>query len=252
MTQASPQVSEADLHTYLDGRLPPERHAAVAAYLASHPEEAARIDGYRRLNDALRQGYGGILEEPVPARLRRLTRRVTWPRRAAAALAWVALGGVIGWGLGAGGGSAPGFDERLVASATRAHAVYAVEVRHPVEVRADEEAHLSAWLSKRLGAELRPPQLGAVGYHLVGGRLLPGDEGPAAQFMYEDAGGHRLTLYVRRANEESGTTAFQYGHDGDVGVFYWIDGAFGYALSGELPREQLLGAARVTYQAFNP
>ena len=78
-----------------------------------------------------------------------------------------------------------------------AHAVYTPEVRHPVEVHADQEAHLTAWLSKRLGAPLKPPALADAGYQLVGGRLLPGATGSVAQFMYEDASHQRLTLYVQ-------------------------------------------------------
>ena len=54
-----------------------------------------------------------------------------------------------------------------------AHVVYSPEVRHPVEVAANEEAHLVRWLSKRLGIQLKVPHLGALGYSLVGGRLLP-------------------------------------------------------------------------------
>lgn len=65
-----------------------------------------------------------------------------------------------------------------------------------MEVAADQEAHLVAWLSKRLGTPLKVPRLDTLGFGLVGGRLLPGDQGPVAQFMYQDGQGQRLTLYV--------------------------------------------------------
>ena len=55
-----------------------------------------------------------------------------------------------------------------------AHATYSPEVRHPVEVGADDEQHLVGWLSKRLGIKLRAPKLDEAGMSLVGGRLLPG------------------------------------------------------------------------------
>ena len=51
--------------------------------------------------------------------------------------------------------------------------------------------------SKRLGTEVRP-SLKAVGYELIGGRLLPGDTGPVAQWRHHDGLGQRLTLYVSR------------------------------------------------------
>ena len=45
------------------------------------------------------------------------------------------------------------------------------------------------WLSKRLGRPLVVPDLAAVGFRLMGGRLLPAEDGPAAQFMYETGKG---------------------------------------------------------------
>jgi anti-sigma factor RsiW len=140
----------------------------------------------------------------------------------------------------------------LPQQAALAHVVYSPEVLHPVEVRADDEAHLVHWLSKRLGAPVRAPHLRDSGYELVGGRLLPGETGPAAQFMYQDATGRRLTLYVRIAAADNRETAFRYAQEGKVGVFYWVDGPFGYALSGELDRPRLLQVAESVYRALNP
>src|SRR6185312_11907936 len=76
-----------------------------------------------------------------------------------------------------------------------AHATYSPEVRHPVEVGADDEQHLVNWLSKRLGVKVRAPKLEEAGMSLVGGRLLPGESGPVALFMYQSQNGRRLTLY---------------------------------------------------------
>jgi anti-sigma factor RsiW len=120
-------------------------------------------------------------------------------------------------------------------------------VRHPVEVGADQEAHLVGWLSKRLGTELRPPRLGAVGFELMGGRLLPGKRGPVAQFMYRNSAGERLTLYVATEPATGTNTAFRFSQEGSVGVFSWIDDGMGYGLSGELPRPELLRVAEVVY-----
>jgi len=109
-----------------------------------------------------------------------------------------------------------------------------------------------AWLSKRLGAELKPPKLSAQGFELVGGRLLPGEAGPVAQFMYQDARGQRLTLYVQRDAQDSRETAFRYARENGIGVFYWLDGRFGYALSGEMDKPDLLRIATAVYQQLNP
>ncbi|MNN70883.1 hypothetical protein D3C81_1867720 [compost metagenome] len=136
----------------------------------------------------------------------------------------------------------------LARSAAIAHAVYTPEVRHPVEVGAEQEAHLVQWLSKRLGTKLQPPALSPLGYHLIGGRLLPGDgDGPVAQFMYEDGGGKRLTLYVAKERAGRQETAFRYTQEQDLSVFYWIDGQLGYALSANLPKPELSKIASAVY-----
>ena len=134
----------------------------------------------------------------------------------------------------------------LAQRAAVAHAIYAPEVRHPVEVRADEKAHLTAWLSKRLQADVRPPTLDAEGFALLGGRLLPGEALspgmplPAAQFMYENASGRRITLYVRNAEEEERLLPPRYARVGGVGVFRWVEGRLACGLaSGDIGQSEL-------------
>lgn len=140
----------------------------------------------------------------------------------------------------------------LAHRAAVAYAVYSPEVRHPVEVGADQQDHLVAWLSKRLGAQLRAPQLQALGYELIGGRLLPGQSGPVAQFMYHDAGGQRLTLYVSTEQRNNLDSGFRFAQEGQVGVFYWIDGKFGYALSAAIGKPALGKIADAVYAQLEP
>jgi len=109
-----------------------------------------------------------------------------------------------------------------------------------------------AWLSKRLGAPLRPPQLQALGYELIGGRLLPGQSGPVAQFMYHDASGQRLTLYVSTEQRHKLDSGFRYAQEGQVNVFYWIDGKFGYALSAAIGKPALGKIADAVYAQLEP
>jgi anti-sigma factor RsiW len=256
MSAAPPQVSERELQAHVDGWLDPARLSAVEAYLAAHPDEAARLGAYRRQNEALRAALGDSASQDVPERLRAAARgrgagrHAVWLRRTAAAMILLAVGFAAGWGLrgtpetadlaGAGTGAA------LVKQAAAAHRVYSVEVRHPVEVRA-EEAHLIAWLSKRLGTPLTAPDLAGQGFHLVGGRLLPTAEGAAAQLMYEDPAGRRVTAYMT-ANTSGGETAFRFAEEGRLAAFYWLEGPLGYALVGELERGELIALAKSVYQ----
>ena len=246
-------VTEIDLLAYVDGVLPPARAAEVDAYLAERPEEAARIAAYREQLVALRREFDAVLDEPLPQRLHVPRYYRARPLlRFAAVVAWLTLGGVAGWQM-----HAYTADKRIETTAWArraaiAHVVYSPEVRHPVEVAANEELHLVQWLSKRLGTSLKIPQLGDIGYVLVGGRLLPGDRGPVAQFMYQDGKGQRLTLYVRVNSDDSRETAFRFAQEHGVGVFYWLDRKLGYALSGEVDKPELLRVATAVYRQLNP
>jgi anti-sigma factor RsiW len=248
-------VSEQELHAYADGRLDAARRAAVEAWLVEHPEMRQAVAEWRIQNERLHRAYDPVLDEAVPARLTetlRASRRMP-PLRLAAVVAWLAIGGVVGYAVrGTLPDAAPQPFASLPRQAALAHAVFSPEVRHPVEVGAAEEAHLVAWLSKRLGAELKPPRLSTQGFELVGGRLLPGDAGPVAQFMYQDARGQRLTLYVQRDAQDNRETAFRYARENGIGVFYWLDGQFGYALSGDMDKPDLLRVATTVYQQLNP
>ena len=205
-----------------------------------------RDDEIRRL---LKRHYDPVLTEPIPARMH--LRRPAWIGYAKAA-GLLAAGIAIGLAaplLQAPRPAAPvAVAATLPVRAARAHAVYAAEVRHPVEVDASQQDHLVKWLSKRLGLALKVPVLAAEGFELLGGRLLPGPDGPVAQFMYQDANGKRLTLYVSRRGRAEALTAFRFARDGPVSVFYWIDRDCGYALSGELDKAQLSKVAASVYR----
>ena len=258
MSFSSKSVREEELHAYVDGRLDADRRLAVEAWLVEHPDAAGRVAAYRQQNSLLASFYDPVLEEPIPPRLqaqaiKKSRRFVYLPVATAAAAAWLFIGAAGGWMLHAYQSEqtpAPGL-ATLPQRAAIAHVVYTPEVLHPVEVGAEQEAHLANWLSKRLGAALQVPQLQAMGYDLVGGRLLPDQDRPAAQFMYQDAGGRRLTLYVRTQEASDSATAFRYSMQDGVAVFYWIDGAIGYALSGDMDKTRLLQAAEVVYRELN-
>lgn len=243
---------DSELNALVDHQIDPARAAEIETWLAEHPAEAATVYAWKAQNEALHSAFDKVLEEPVPQRLQDIAggtsrRHGVWSPMAAA-VAWLSIGGVIGFAAhGALPTDRPEISASLPQRAAIAHVVYAPEVRHPVEVGAAQQEHLVQWLSKRLGHALAIPHLDPQGFDLVGGRLLPGERGPVAQFMYQDKTGLRLTLYVRQdtANAE---TAFRFAQEGGVSVFYWLDGPLGYALSGELPRERLLLVAEAVYR----
>ena len=97
-------------------------------------------------------------------------------------------------------------------------------------------------------AVYKAPDFDALGFELLGGRLLAGESGPVAQFMYQDAGGRRVTLYVRRAVAGNHETAFRHATENGVEVFYWIDRDFGYALSGQIAHADMKKLADAAYR----
>lgn len=250
----SKKVSKAELHAFVDGRLDAARRQEIADHLAENSDAAARVAAYEKQNQALRAMFNPVLDEKLP---RGLASRPATPKRvhlrwAAASILLFVAGGLIGWQAQqvAQTGSDP--VSSVARGAAVAHKVFTPQRRHPVEVTADEETHLVRWLSKVLKAPLRAPQLGDLGFSLVGGRLLSAEKGPAAQFMYEDAKRRRITLYVITDGDWQGQAEFQYTQQGPVGVFYWISGRVGYGLTAEIPRPELLKIARTVFDQLQP
>ena len=257
-------ITEADLQAWVDAVLPEARREEVDAYLAANPAEAERLRAYQAQKQELRALYNPVLDEPLPEGLAALASPPAaggsdqaflsrWSlQRMAAGFLIALVGGLAGWMAHERYPSAEGMAKAsLPHQAAVAHAVFSPDVRRPVEVTAQQEDQLVAWLSKRLGTPVRPPKLGAQGFELVGGRLLPGNSGPVAQFMYQDASGQRLTLYVSTENTENRDTAFRFAQEGKVNVFYWIDGKFGYALSAGLDKGRLAGVATAVYDQMD-
>ena len=253
MTDRDSPVTADELHAYVDGMLPADRKGAVEAWLASHPEDAARVAEWRAMTEIVRDRYGSVAEEPVPARfdLAKLARpRTPWRMIAAAAALAAATGGVAGWIGHAASTPAPTSVEIITAEALSAHKLYVAEVRHPVEVRAAEQ-HLIPWLSKRVGTNLRIPDLKEYSLKLLGGRLLPGPIGPAALFMYEGPTGERFTIYCSRSKKAR--TALRYQSGGDVAAMHWVESEIGYVVSGPDDRERLAKIAQTAYEQMeNP
>lgn len=257
MIVSKPTISEDELQAYIDNRLEGPRLQAVEQYLAETPEQAEKVRYHQQVNHLLREAYDAQLTEPVPRRLRQFLRErmapanlAFWQRplsAAAAAMLLLTTGIVSGWLLHAESFSQQIATVALAKPAFIAHVVYTPEVIHPVEVDAKQDQHLFKWLSNRLGEKVRAPDITGLGYHLVGGRLLPAEKTPAAQFMYENDAGVRITLYIRSGFSETQETAFQYREEAGIGTFYWVDRPFGYALSGALSRAELLKLATTLY-----
>jgi anti-sigma factor RsiW len=262
-----PQITETDLHAWVDGQGSFARRAEVEHHLASHPEDANRAQAYRSQKRAVQELFNPVLDEPLPEALRELASRPAtaakhpgrdflprWSlQRIAASVLLTLFSGAAGWLAHGQYQQAERVAQAvpLARQAAVAHLVYSPDVRRPVEVSAEHEDQLVTWLSKRMGAPVRAPKLGVQGFELVGGRLLPGNSGPVAQFMYQDASGQRLTLMVSNEIAANHDTAFRFSKEGTVNVFYWIDRNYGYALSAGIDKGALARVASAVYDQLD-
>jgi anti-sigma factor RsiW len=249
MTDRHTPVTEDELHAYVDGELPADRRDAVEAWLANHQDDANLVGAWRMQADMIRSRYEAAAHEPVPARLK-LDQLLRSGRRwrtvaAAAAIAAFSIGGIAGWMARGASAAAPDAFQTFANEALAAHRLYIGEVRHPIEVGAAEN-HLLPWLSRRVGTPLRAPDLTAFDLRLLGGRLLPGANGPAALFMYESGSGERVTLYCSQLKEEP--TGLRYNIVDNFAAVHWVESDYGWVVSGPADKSRLKGIAKAAYE----
>jgi anti-sigma factor RsiW len=242
-----PPIAEEDLHAYVDGQLEPIRQAAVQRYLQANPEEARRVAAWTAQRDALRAVFATRAAVPMPHSLN--PARLVEPRLRHRRVQWLAVASVL-LALVVGGGSwllrVPTTPDRaalamalLQQQALATYAVYAIDRRHPIEVGADQRDHLSTWLSNRLRRTVKPPDLEALDYRLIGGRLLATEHGGAAALlMYEDSHGQRLSLVLRPMSPDLRTPTSDM-REGTVNGCAWITNGLGYAVVAALPDAEL-------------
>ena len=271
MTSPTPSsLSEDTLHGLVDGRLDVIQQLAIEAQLAHDPKAQATVAQWRLQRSLLQGLHAEVLHDTPPAHLTQAALGTGADPRANALRRWgglaasVLLSFAVGWFTHGQWRSTEQLAQQsprkptadFVRQASLAYAVYAPEVRHPVEVGSAEQDHLVKWLSKRLGRPLKVPDLTVQGFELVGGRLLPGDAGASAvraQFMFQNTAGERLTLYLGAvqgdgAGVNTQESAFRFASEGPISSFYWIEQGFGYALTGPVPRDRLMQLAQAVYQ----
>ncbi|WP_157955743.1 MULTISPECIES: anti-sigma factor family protein [Devosia] len=253
-------VTRDTLMAYLDGQLDGDASAAVDAWLADNPDAAIELAQLQRQNEAINTLFGPVASEPVPPRLNphRLAlaqSRRRWQGAARAAM----IVGVLGIGIAAGWllrpvTDTPALHNRLIADAVSAHTVFVAENRHAVEVAGTETDHLTSWLSNRLGTGLAMPDLATAGLSFLGGRLLPAPAipgGRAAQLMYEDSAGERVTLYITPSAGIDGPN-LELVRLGSDNALYWASATITCTIVGPQSAETLQALADSVFAQLTP
>jgi anti-sigma factor RsiW len=260
MTSPEDATPEADWHRLLDGELGTAAAAELRARLAASPERQAWLSQVARDRDLLRARLEAVLHEPVPHRLsiaeiRRAAaaRRRGRVRLAAAACLILGLGFASGWG----GRSLQALLETrsqaarlqaIVADAATSYRTFSADPRFPVEVAADRPADLAVLISRGLGRKAPPPDLAALGFTLVGGRIVPSAQGRAVVILYASGRGEWAALYVKAG--EPGDRPLEKAAAGGLPAYAWTDDDCAYVMAGDLPQDTLRGLAEAAFDHF--
>lgn len=243
------EISESDLHAYVDGQLDDARATEVSDYLQAHPAELERVRAYAAQKQAIRAAlyqWSAQAESPLTRFLaqrleRKMSRRSHWSwfRHAAAMLLLVGSGW---WGHHIYQEYVEDRVPDFVEDATGAYLVFSHDRFRPVEITAAAKETMVSWFSRQLGEPVLVPDLRPLGLELIGGRLLGTNMGPLAQLLYQDREGRRLALSI--SPDEAGVDeAVTITELNGVTVGYWRDDELAYALVAETTGEQLMAIA---------
>jgi len=274
-----PAIDEADLHALVDNEISGEERRRVEDHLASCPEDAALVDGWRRQNAALRAAFEPVAQERPPLSLRNTAQRnastgappiesgaIHWGRpssstrtlrrfeevpggRPAPAVASTLLALFVGAALAGAAvfvimrpdASPPAPEPSHVERADLAYRTYAFDPK-PAEFDAAQKDDLLGALRLRLGFA-RAPDLSSLDLRLLGARVAPGLRGPAGLLIYERGDSNaRVALYYEKA-ELAGFPRVAPRVDQALTAIEWRAAGYDFVLIGPLGPEAMQQAA---------
>ncbi|WP_142849207.1 anti-sigma factor [Telmatospirillum sp. J64-1] len=253
MTSADEVITELDLLAYVDGHLDPARRRSVEAYLERNPEAARRVALDLAIKDGIRQLFERRYQEEPPARLTAiLDPKPRQPRafhpmpRVAAGLGLMVLAGGLGFAAGQ-HQSQPDLASMLAQNSNNVSQAHLTTVAN----NGNGTMEPVAWLAERVRPAENPPRLDAVGFQLVGQGLVGNPARPAVQLTYTDKQGRQVELFLQ-ARWERSEPQFRFHESGGRGLLYWTNGPLVFAMTGDIPPDELRGLAQVIDQGSDP
>ncbi|GEM_PF-1528740 len=252
-------ISNSEIQSYLDKTLTAEQITAFEQRLQQDSLAQQKLAEYQKIDESLKTLYQPVFDADIPSHLLNSSFQSShdYLKTIAASIVFFCFGTIIGWQWSQPGNSSNDlFVQDLKNPALFAHTVFSVEKLHPVEVKADKQQQMNLWLSKRLKTTLNAPDLQQYQFALIGGRLLPSTrERMAAQYMYQDDNGNRITLYIKRGRWAANETAINHGsqvfnHD-SFNQSFWIDGDLGFVLTGKTKQPLNQKLAESIYQQMS-
>lgn len=251
-------INDKEIQAYLDQQLTPENAKKFQARLKNNPAAQKKLVEYQKIEASLKGLYQPVYEEMIPPHLLNTCKQKPFNYLAiAASILFFVVGALSGWQIE--NFSTPHGDSLAIdleSPAMFAHSVYSVEKLHPVEVGADKKQHMNNWLSKRLKTQIKAPDLRQYQFELVGGRLLPSTkERMAAQYMYQNKKGERVTLYIKRGVWPQKETAINHSskmlRNNSFNASFWTDGSLGYVITSQLEQQINQELSETIYQQMS-
>jgi anti-sigma factor RsiW len=238
-------ISESELHAYVDGALDAARADAVAARLAADPALAQRVAGFKADMTMLKKFYGPLADRPVPAEWLALAQN---SRPALPAYSWRLVGAIAAVLLVA-MVLAPFAYRQLAPGRTGEIVTAALSAREaPAEktIRvAGDAGQYDAAISSAIAEKVKVPDLGKMGYRLSTIRFYPGAPGgSAAELVYRSQDDKLFTLYLRRSD---GTARFDQFERQGLRVCVWQDDQLGMVMAGNVSTAAMQRLASLAY-----
>lgn len=263
---------DADLHLYMDGEMDAARRIAFEAHLAANPALAAKLHDYLHQREMLKLGLDMMAAAPPRATeslVGRLGRRLHLDRatRRLAPLAAAVLLMTGGWSLAVWvraeqtgpelaltqqalpQGALPHEAEEMPAfagEAAQAHSkAVALTTLQSAAVPADIALVLALAQSQPGRAGGMTVELPAVDPNLtlVRASFVPWNHGAALQFVYREADGELLTLFVA-AGDTTLDGALHTAERDSLRLVYWRAGMVAYTVTGSKADGDLMSVAK--------
>lgn len=250
-------VSDHDLHAFIDGELAPDRAAEVAKLVAAAPTLAEAFKAFSQDKQGLAKLHLEELDRPLPAKLLGLIDRHAQTTRSAAfnidrrkwnALA-LAAAFVLMFGLGLTVQKlfAPGEDPILgEAFAARAETMRPEAVYSADSVAAVGEA--DRILAAALEMPVSVPDLTKLGYQLEAIRVYSGvSGGKSVSISYRDEAMRVFTLYLRHP---SGPPRVDLLQRNGTRICIWQDDVLGSVMLGDMSAAAMARVASLAYSGL--
>lgn len=259
-TETEPDLAlDPELHAFVDGKLPPERMAAIEARLSEDAALREIVEGWAGDRALIREAAAAADVRPPDLRTellaRELARRVRNQRMRSAimgpGLRQIAASVAIfaaGWGghaLYVSGAGPSGDDSpRYVVQAAMLHGVLGSGAVERVDVSSDGMQASLDWMSEQMQRKIESPELERLGWRVVSGYLVRGEDGPLATFTYETGDSDQVTVTMAAHPEGQPDYPFQVRSVSGASVAYWTRDGVDYAVTGQNDVARLVSLAR--------